>query len=904
MGLTPMMQQYLKMHDQVPDCILLFRVGDFFETFFDDAITASKVLEIALTGKQCGLDEPAPMCGVPHHAAEPYIAKLVEKGYKVAVCEQMEDPALAKGLVKREIIKVITPGTITSDGALKAKENNYLAALYGGKNDIGLAYVDLTTGDFRTTEIPNAPGFTELLGEIGKINPAEIILSSSLYKQSKFVEQLKIRFNCMTSLYGDVNWKLDASRSIVKAQFHVFALDALGLKDHASAVRASGALLNYIKESQKKVLTHINHVVFYKTSEYMLLDLSTRRNLELTETLRRGEKYGSLLWVLDQTTTAMGGRMLRQWIEAPLIDCEKIQKRQDFVEELVANPGALQDFKSVLSKIYDLERICGKIAFGTVNPKDMLSLKQSLRMLPAVKQCIYSIDAPKLQAAFGEADDLDDIYQLIQASIADDAPFVLKDGGVIKDGFNSEIDQYREAQRKGKDWLRYIESREKEATGIKSLKVKYNRVFGYFIEVTKSNLDLVPERYIRKQTLANSERFFTPELKEIETKILGAQQRLSQLEYQIFSDIRQKIMDEIKRIQKRAHDVAYLDALYSLAAVAVDNHYVKPEIAEDGVIELYNSRHPVAEKLMDEGTFVSNDCLLDLAENRMMLITGPNMAGKSTYIRQVAVITLMAQMGSFVPADSAHIGICDRIFTRIGASDDLTTGQSTFMVEMSEVSNILKNATQHSLVILDEIGRGTSTFDGVSIAWAVAEYLSNPLTVGARTLFATHYHELTQLENQQPGIKNLSIGLKETPDGVVFLRKIRHKPADQSYGIEVAQLAGFPQIVTQRAKVILRQLEKMSSSHGESQEISAIPLAADGNRQMSFYGDLSSKPPASSVSEDEQGEILQPEEKAVLAELYDADLNDMTPLQALNLLNDLKTKLQAAPEGDREGESA
>lgn len=887
MGLTPMMQQYLKMHEQVPDCIMLFRVGDFFETFFDDALTASKVLEIALTGKQCGLDEPAPMCGVPHHAAEPYIAKLVEKGYKVAVCEQMEDPSLAKGLVKREIIKVITPGTITSDGAIKAKENNYLASLYGGRSSVGLAYVDLTTGDFNTTEIPNTPGQNELMSEIGKINPSEIIMSSSLYKQSKFVQQLKMRFNCMVSLYADQHYQRESGEEVVKNQFHVFALDALGLKDHDAAVRASGALLNYIEESQKKVLAHINHVSFYKTSEYMLLDLPTRRNLELTETLRHGEKRGSLLWVLDQTTTAMGGRMLRQWIEAPLIDRDKIETRQQYVAELVDNPGALQDFKTILGKIYDLERICGKISFGTVNPKDMLSLKQSVGMLPALKDCINSIDAPKLQAAFGQADDLEDIYQLIASAISDDAPFVLKDGGVIKTGFNQEIDDYREAQSKGKDWLKDLESEEREKTGIKSLKVKYNRVFGYFIEVTKTNLDLVPEHYIRKQTLANSERFFTPELKEMETKILGAEQRLSQLEYQIFSDIREKIMAQIKRIQQRAHDVAFLDALYSLAAVAVSNHYVRPEIADDGVIEMYNSRHPVAEMLMDEGAFVSNDCLLDLAENRMMLITGPNMAGKSTYIRQVAIITLMAQIGSFVPADSAHIGICDRIFTRIGASDDLTTGQSTFMVEMSEVSNILKNATQHSLVILDEIGRGTSTFDGVSIAWAVAEYLSNPLTIGARTLFATHYHELTQLENQQPGVKNLSIGLKETPEGVVFLRKIRHQPADQSYGIEVAQLAGFPKIVTQRARVILKELEDEAPVASlYPKDPSSADMAAENDDQISFYTEMAAQSP-----KPESDNAIKPEEKDVLSQICDADLNSMTPIQALNLLSSLKTEL-------------
>lgn len=881
MGLTPMMQQYLKMHEKVPDTIMLFRVGDFYETFFDDAITASKTLEIALTGKQCGLDEPAPMCGVPHHAAEPYIAKLVEKGYKVAVCEQMEDPATAKGIVKRDIIKVVSPGTITEGGLIQAKKNNYLAAIFSDRRVFGLAYLDVSTGAFYATELSFTADSGELVNELGKIEPSEIIVNPMLYKQSALIRSLETRFGCMVGLSAAAHYEKAACERVIEDQFKVFALDSLGLKDHEAATRAAGALLAYVAESQKKVLGHINHLAYYRIEAYMLLDLSTRRNLELTETLRHGDKRGSLLWVLDQTATAMGGRLLRQWVEAPLINREKIEIRQNLVAELVANPGALPELKTLLTKIYDLERICGKISFGTVNPKDMLSLKQSLAMLPKLKAWISSVAAPDLQSRYGEADDLQDIFKLIDAGIADDAPFVLRDGGVIKTGYNAEIDRYREAHTKGKDWIRDLESAEREKTGIKSLKVKYNKVFGYFIEVTKANLSSVPADYIRKQTLSNAERFYTPELKSMETQILGSEERLAQLEYQLFTDIRETIMAQTRRIQQRALDVAQLDALYSLAAVGVERHYVRPEIAEDGVIAFQNGRHPVAEAIMETGTFVANNCALDEGENRMMLITGPNMAGKSTYIRQVAILTLMAQIGSFVPADSAHIGVVDRIFTRIGASDDLTTGQSTFMVEMSEVSNILKNATRHSLVILDEIGRGTSTFDGISIAWAVVEYLSNPLTIGAKTLFATHYHELTELEGVKPGIKNFSIALKETKDGVVFLRKIKRGAADQSYGIEVAQLAGFPKIVTARAKDILAELNKGESAYRAG--VLDGERAAALDNQVSFYSEM---------LEQAKERMLDSNEQAALESLKDLEIDSMTPLEAMNALNDLKHQLQ------------
>ncbi|MEG0496008.1 MAG: DNA mismatch repair protein MutS, partial [Eubacterium sp.] len=773
MGLTPMMQQYLEIHEKVKDAILFFRLGDFYEMFFDDALKASKELEIVLTGRDCGLDEKAPMCGVPYHAAEGYITKLVEKGFKVAICEQVEDPSVAKGIVKREIIRVISPGTVSDGKLLESKKNNYLMSLYQEKNDIGLAYLDISTGDFFVTEISGKNTAALLMDEIGKIGPSEILVNPILFKNTAIIKILEEKFSIMTNLYPGKYFEYKASEQRLKEQFDVYALAALGLENCENSVRAAGALLRYIDETQKRVLTHINHVSYYKNDEYMILDLSTRRNLELTETIRSGEKKGSLLWVLDKTVTAMGGRMLRRWLEAPLLDRDTILKRQSEVEELYNNPSALKELKGILSRVYDLERICGKISFGTCNPKDMLSLKQSIGALPQIQAFFQSIEAPVLRQVYGEADLLEDLYILINAGIDDNAPFILKEGHVIKAGYNEEIDEFREASEKGKDWIRDLELKERERTGIKTLKVKYNRVFGYFIEITRKNLDQIPDDYIRKQTLANAERYFTPELKEMETKILGSEERLLQLEYELFQEIRDKIIAEIARIQKRAKDIAECDAIYSLAQAAIANHYVKPEITQDSGLMIEGGRHPVVEEIIGTNNFVTNDCCFDGDTLRMMLITGPNMAGKSTYIRQVAVITLMAQIGSFIPADSGKIGIVDRIFTRVGASDDLATGQSTFMVEMTEVSNILKNATKQSLVILDEIGRGTSTFDGISIAWAVVEYLWDEKIIGAKTLFATHYHELTELESLKNGIKNYSIGVKETKEGVVFLRKIK-----------------------------------------------------------------------------------------------------------------------------------
>ncbi|MEA5074332.1 MAG: DNA mismatch repair protein MutS [Eubacterium aggregans] len=879
MGLTPMMQQYLSTHEKVPDAILMFRLGDFYEMFFDDALTASRELEIALTGRDCGLEERAPMCGVPYHAAENYIARLVEKGHKVAICEQMEDPATAKGIVHRDIIRVVSPGTISDTAHLAAKQNNFLMALCLDGGSLGLSYLDISTGECFVTELSGRDLIPRGMDEIAKVGPAEILMNPALYKAEGVVKTLEARSGAMVSLYPAAAFNEKNATKRLLDQFKVYSLLSLGLEDHHSALRATGALLGYVEETQKQVLGHINHLNCYKPDEFMVLDTATRRNLELTETLRSGEKRGSLLWVLDQTVTAMGGRLLRRWVEAPLLSLPAIQDRQQRIAEFIQNPGALPEIKKILSKVYDLERICGKIAFGSVSPKDMLSLGQSIEALGQLGECFATMDAPQWKELFTQGDLLEDIHTLIDAAINPDAPLVIKDGNVIKTGYHPEIDSYREAGDKGKDWIRDLEIKEREATGIKSLKVKYNRIFGYFIEVTKTNLDQVPETYIRKQTLANAERYFTPELKEMETRILGAEEKLAQLEYQVFTEIRDKLLSQIARIQGRARDIAFCDTLYALAVVALQNHYVCPILKEEGPMEIIAGRHPVVEALIGSDAYITNDCLLDGEDMRVMLITGPNMAGKSTYIRQVAIITLMAQIGSFVPADAATMGITDRIFTRVGASDDLATGQSTFMVEMTEVSNILKNATAKSLVILDEIGRGTSTFDGISIAWAVVEYLWDAETIGAKTLFATHYHELTELESLKPGIVNYSIGVKETAQGVVFLRKIKPGSADQSYGIEVAKLAGFPRKVTHRAQAILKHLEAGEDTYISDMAAAEAPPFADDQVNI-FNMAVATEPEVS------------PEELEVLSDIRELDINEMTPMEAMVALHRLNKRLK------------
>lgn len=875
MGLTPMMQQYLEIHEKVPDAILFFRLGDFYEMFFDDAIKAAKVLEIALTGRDCGLEERAPMCGVPHHAAESYIAKLIEKGYKVAICEQIEDPSEAKGIVKRDIVRVLSPGTITDEKALDARENNYLMSLHLGKNQLGIAYVDLSTGEFYTTEITGSQILTRGLDEIGKISPAELLVNAPLYQEKTWVNTVEEQWGAMINVYPSHYFEVKRSEKRLCQQFDVFTVDALGLRDHEGALRASGALLAYLDETQKSALDHFNHLRYYKAEEYMLLDRATRRNLELSETLRRGDKKGSLLWVLDHTATAMGARMLRRWIEAPLLDLSEIQNRQLQIEELTAHSTALDDLRKQLLKVYDLERIGAKLAIGHANPKDLLALKQSLQTIPKIKSFLMTLNAPHLQNQLQDKPSLNTIADLIERGIDDQAPFVLKDGNVIADGFHEEIDEIRSFNKGGKNRLQALEESERNRTGIKTLKIKYNRVFGYFIEVTKSYMDQVPEDYIRKQTLVNAERYFIPELKELEGKILGSEERLIRLEAEIFANIREQVLKELEDIQNAATEIAELDTLYALSKAAILGNYVKPEVTKDDVLFIEKGRHPVVEKLLGQGNFITNDTDLNVEQCRVMLITGPNMAGKSTYIRQVALITLMAQIGSFVPAESAVIGLTDRIFTRVGASDDLSTGQSTFMVEMNEVSNILKNATERSLVILDEIGRGTSTFDGISIAWAVVEYLWDKKTVGAKTLFATHYHELTELENTKPGVVNYSIRVQETAEGVLFLRKLIKGSADKSYGIEVARLAGFPKSVTDRAEDILSVLDESESTYREG--VLAVEKPDFIDDQMNIFNII---PPRSE------------EESQVLDRLRDLSIEEMTPMEAMNSLYYLQKTLK------------
>ncbi len=878
--LTPMMVQYLEIHEQVPDALLFFRLGDFYELFFDDALVASRELEIALTGRNCGLEEKAPMCGVPYHAAQSYIVRLIEKGYKVAICEQVEDPKDAKGIVKREIVRIISPGTISEGKLLESKKNNYLMALYFKDQHLGIASLDISTGDFFVTEIyeKNKEALmSNLFDEIGRLMPSEIILNPNLFEDSKTITRIETNFGIMTNLYPEKYFNRLKGEKRILDQFKVFALGALDLENRHHAISAAGALLAYLDNTQMRALDHIKSLNYYESQDYMLLDLSSRRNLELTQTLRTLEKKGSLLGVLDQTITAMGGRVLRRWLETPLLKLAAIKKRQKTVRAFYDHPEKLNAFKKILSKVYDFERLCGKIAFGSATPRDLLALKQSIGALPEIDALLKSFEDADFSGIFTSEDLLNDLWSLIDSSIDDNAPLVIKDGHVIKSGFNEKIDHFREASEKGQDWLRNLEIEEKEKTGIKNLKVRYNRVFGYFIEVTKSNLDQVPERYIRKQTLSNAERYFTPELKAMEDQILGAQDGLAQCEAQIFQRIRKKILAEIMRIQTKASQVAQLDALYSLAIVALANDYTCPELSDDTSLDIQNGRHPVVEDMIGKQYFITNDCLLNDENQRIILITGPNMAGKSTFIRQVALIVLMAQIGSFVPADAAKIGIVDRIFTRVGASDDLASGQSTFMVEMTEVANILKNATSKSLIILDEIGRGTSTFDGISIAWAVVEHLYDDTKIGAKTLFATHYHELTELENIKSGIKNFSIRLKETPDGVIFLRKIIPGPADQSYGIEVAKLAGFPKPVTLRAQEILNHLESGEDTYrNELLNTSPPSFEEPKANQLNFF---------------EIAKTITAEEEEALLTLRDLNMDEMSPIEIMNLVYELRKRI-------------
>ncbi len=876
--LTPMMEQYLEIHEQVKDAILFFRLGDFYEMFFDDAILASKELEITLTGRDCGLEERAPMCGVPYHAAETYIAKLIEKGHKVAICEQVEDPSEAKGIVRREIIRIISPGTVIDGEMLDDNKNNYLLCIYYEDEQFGLGVTDISTGEFMVSEIKRSYSRDILMDEIGKLNPSEIIANSNLYKEHELRDSIEKKFNIKINPYPNKYFNYKKSEDKIKKHFHVYSLTAIDLDYYPMAVRAAGALMECLEETQKNALSHINQINRYNIKEYMLLDLSTRKNLELTETIRGKEKKGSLLWVLDKTLTSMGARLLRQWVEQPLLNKEQIQKRLDSVEEIYHDIALRKDLEDLLKKVYDIQRLITRISYGNANGRDLLSLKQSIGILPRLKELLFKCSSPLLKQIYDELDTLEDIYSLIDHSIIEDPPLTIKEGNIIKDGFNKEVDVYRNASRSGKEWISRIEQKEKEKTGIKSLKVGFNKVFGYYIEVTKSNIHLVPDYFIRKQTLANSERYFTSELKEIEDKILGAEDKIIQLEYKIFQDVREHILSQIIRIQSAAKNIALLDVIWSLATIAYENHYVKPEITDSDEIDIKEGRHPVVESMMNYNEFIPNDCKIDCQDNRIMLITGPNMAGKSTYMRQIALITLMSQIGSFVPAKRAKIGIVDRIFTRVGASDDLASGQSTFMVEMSEVSNILKNASKNSLVILDEIGRGTSTFDGLSIAWAVIEYINDMKYIGCKTLFATHYHELTVLEEQLHGVKNYSIAVKEDNDSIVFLREIIPRKADQSYGIEVARLAGLPDKVIKRSKEILNKLENNDNNKSSHKKYLEAAITKEENTQNHVdHNDLT---------------LFNYVYEEIIEKIKSLELDQMTPIEVMNYIYNLQNKLK------------
>lgn len=797
--LTPMMKQYFDCKDKYPDCILFFRLGDFYEMFFEDAIVASKTLEIALTGKSCGLEERAPMCGIPFHSANSYISKLVENGYKVAIGEQLEDPATVKGIVKRDVIRVVTPGTVLEGSLLENKKNNYLLSLYKKDDSIGLTYVDISTGETNATYLSK----DKVIEEIAKIHPTEIIINDL-----SFVDQLR-NIATIGNIYINESFNESyLSTEILNEYFSDEYLSRLRFDENNLIKTSLCILLNYIYNTQKQVTSNINMINIYNSSEYMVLDMFTRSNLELTQTIRGSKKKGSLLHVLDKTSTAMGGRLLRKYVEEPLVNKKKIENRLNVIEEIKDDFMLREDLNEILKNVYDIERICGKIAFEKVTPKEMIHLKNSIEKLPYLNNIINSSNANILKKYIEEMDDLNDIYNLIDESIKEDPSVTIKDGNIIKSEFNDELKELRDISKNGAFMIKEIENREREKTGVKSLKIGFNKVFGYFIEITKANLNTakIDEGYIRKQTLSNAERFITSELKEIEDKILHAEEKIKTLEYEIFVNIRETIYKNIDRIQKVAKTIANIDVFVSFAIVAYMNNYVKPNINENNKLDIKNGRHPVIENIVGEENFVPNDTYLNSGENIINIITGPNMAGKSTYMRQTAIITLMAHIGSFVPAEYANIPICDRIFTRVGASDDLSQGQSTFMVEMSEVSHILKNATDKSLVILDEIGRGTSTYDGISLAWSIVEYIQN--NIKCKTLFATHYHELTDLENEFSDVKNYSIAVKEDNEGIVFLRKIIPQGADKSYGIYVAQLAKLPEEVINRSKEILKDLEK------------------------------------------------------------------------------------------------
>ena len=877
--LTPMMKQYMETKSQYQDCILFYRLGDFYEMFFDDALTASRELEITLTGKNCGQEERAPMCGVPYHAVEGYLNKLVSRGYKVAICEQTEDPKQAKGIVKREVVRIVTPGTNVDAQALDETKNNYIMCIVYIADRYGISVADISTGEYLVTELPDS---ARLMDEISRFVPAEIICNEAFYMSGMDLDGLKDRLGI--TIYSLESWYFDDSlcREKLLEHFHVSGFGGLGLEDYDCGIISAGALLQYLLETQKNSLSNLTHITPYVTGKYMLLDSATRRNLELCETLREKQKRGSLLWVLDKTKTAMGARMLRKCVEQPLIDKKEIVLRLDAVEELKNQAISREEIREYLSPVYDLERLLTKITYGTANPRDLTAFKTSLEMLPPIRYLLEEMQSDLLKEIYKDMDSLEDLCSLLKSAIRDEPPIAMKEGNIIRDGYNEEVDKLRRAKSDGKDWLAKLENEEREKTGIKNLKIKYNKVFGYYLEVTNSYKSMVPDYYTRKQTLANAERYITPELKELEDMILGAEDKLYALEYELYCGVRDQIASQVDRIQRTAKAVAWLDTFAALALVAERNGYVRPNINEKGVIDIKDGRHPVVERMIPNGTFISNDTYLDDKKHRISVITGPNMAGKSTYMRQAALIALMAQIGSFVPAAKANIGLSDRIFTRVGASDDLASGQSTFMVEMTEVANILRNATSRSLLILDEIGRGTSTFDGLSIAWAVIEYISDSRFLGAKTLFATHYHELTELEGKISNVNNYCIAVKEKGDDIVFLRKIVKGGADKSYGIQVAKLAGVPDLVIERAKEIVEELSNEDITAKVS-EIASKERAAKKKPKTRKYDevDIAQMSLFDTVKDDD-----------VLEELKNIDVGNMTPIDALNTIYRLQNKLK------------
>ena len=874
-ALTPMMQQYVEVKEKYKDCILFYRIGDFYEMFFEDAITASKVLEITLTGKDCGQEERATMCGVPYHACDVYLNKLIENGFKVAICEQVEDPKLAKGLVKRDVIRVVTPGTNMSQAILDENTNNYLMSIYLSKDMSGVSVVDITTGEFKTCRISS---IAKLADEINKYSPSEIIGNDDFLNAPLDFEYMKDRQKIAISKTPEHYFNQSICEDVISRQLGTNNMAGLGLSDMPESIYSTGALLQYLHETQKNSLEHINKLEIYSIDDYMIIDSSTRRNLELTETLRDKNKKGSLLWVLDKTKTAMGARLLKNYIEQPLIMEDEINNRLDAIEAFNNDVITRDEIREYLNPIYDMERLMTRISLRTANPRDLIAFKSSLKLLPFIKRLVAAFDTTLFKKMYEDLDELTDLYELLESSINEDPPILIREGGIFKDGYLNDIDVLKNAKTDGKTWLADLEAREREKTGIKNLKVKYNKVFGYYFEVTNSFKSLVPEHFIRKQTLANAERYTSKELDELAGTIIGSEDKLTALEYQEYVKLRDRLAGELVRVQKTAHCIAVLDVMASLSYVAVANNYIRPEISTDGVIDIKDGRHPVVEKMTANDMFIANDTYLNNLESRISIITGPNMAGKSTYMRQTALIVLMAQIGSFVPASHAHIGICDRIFTRVGASDDLASGQSTFMVEMSEVANILRNATKNSLLILDEIGRGTSTYDGLSIAWAVVEYISNSELLGAKTLFATHYHELTELEGKLSSVNNYCIAVKEDGDDIVFLRKIIKGGADRSYGIQVAKLAGVPDIVIKRANEICNTLidadintkiKDIKVRNDFSDSKSKKNNKADG--QMSLFADFN--------------------ESAIIQEIKTADLGNMTPMKALLYLNELQERL-------------